>query len=297
MTKEQLYERSLPLLDSALAHGTTTIEIKSGYGLTTADEIKILEVIARLAADHPADVVPTFLGAHEIPEEFRGDAEGYIRLLEKEMMPEVQKRNLAEFCDVFCEEHVFNIEQSRRILGAASEMGFRLKIHADELTPLGGAELAAELKAVSADHLVETSDRGISAMARSGVVPVLLPGTTFSLGSHKFARARAMLDAGLPVALGSDFNPGTCCTESLQMIIAIACVHLKMTAAECIVACTRNAAKAVAREDSVGSLAPGKKADVVVWNVPDYRHIGYHFGVNLVAVTVKEGQPVFRRKG
>ncbi|MFH1551116.1 MAG: imidazolonepropionase [Planctomycetota bacterium] len=294
--KPELYARSLPLLNSAMVHGTTTVEIKSGYGLTTDDEIKSLEVVAELGKDHPLDIVSTFLGAHEIPEEYRDDPEGYIRILIDEMMPEVRRRGLAEFCDIFCEEHVYNVEQSRRILSAAAGMGFRIKMHADELEPVGGAELAAELKAVSADHLVAASDEGIRAMAEAGVVPVLLPGTTFSLGSHKYARARDMIDAGLPVALATDFNPGTCFTESLQIIIAVACVYLKMTAAECIVACTRNAAKAVDREGTVGSLAPGKKADIVVWNIPDYRHIGYHFGVNLVATTLKDGKVVFSRR-
>ncbi len=294
--KPELYARSLPLLDSAMAHGTTTVEIKSGYGLTTTDEIKSLEVIAELSKNHPLDIVSTFLGAHEIPEEYRDDPEGYIRILIDEMMPEVRRRGLAGFCDIFCEEHVYNVEQSRRILSAAAGMGFKIKMHADELEPVGGAELAAELKAISADHLVAASDEGIRAMAAAGVVPVLLPGTTFSLGSHKYARARDMIDAGLPVALATDFNPGTCFTESLQIIIAVACVYLKMTAAECIVACTRNAARAVDREGTAGSLAPGKKADIVVWNIPDYRHIGYHFGVNLVAVTLKDGKVVFRRQ-
>ncbi len=289
-SKQQLFERSLPLLDSAMAHGTTTLEIKSGYGLTTADEIKTLEVVSELDKAHSVDIIPTFLGAHEIPEEHRGDPEAYIEILQKEMMPEVRRRSLAEFCDIFCEEHVYGIEQSRRILTSAAEQGFLLKMHADELEPIGGAELAAELRVVSADHLVAASDEGIAAMGAAGVVPVLLPGTTFSLGSHKYARARAMLDAGLPVALATDFNPGTCYTESLQIAMAIACVYLKMTAAECLAACTINAARALARESEIGSLAPGKRADLVVWDMPDYRHIGYHFGVNLVETTIIKGK-------
>ena len=294
--KERLHAQSLPLLDAALAHGTTTVEIKSGYGLTTADEIKTLEVIADLDKNHPLDIVATFLGAHEIPEEYKDDPEGYVKILEDEMMPEVRRRSLAEFCDIFCEEHVYDVARSRVILSAAVRQGFKIKMHADELEPIGGAELAAELGAVSADHLVATSDKGIEAMAAAGVVPVLLPGTTFSLGSHKYARAREMLEAGLPVALATDFNPGTCYTQSLQIIIAIACVYLKMTAAECIIACTRNAARAIDREEQTGSLAPGKKADILLWDIPDYRHIGYHFGVNLVAATLKDGKIVYRRE-
>jgi imidazolonepropionase len=294
MSREDLVERSLPHLNSALAHGTTTIEIKSGYGLTTKDEIKTLEAIAELGKRHVVDIVPTFLGAHEVPVEFRGDKEGYISLLINEMIPEVVRRGLAEFCDIFCEAHVYNIDESRRILLAAREAGMKLKMHADEIEPMGGAELAGELRAVSADHLVAASDAGIEALAAGGVVPVLLPATSFSLGSQKHAPARKMLDAGLPVALSTDFNPGTSFTESQQFTMSLACVNLKMSAAEALRGCTINAARAICRDEAVGSIAPGKQADMVVWNIPNYKHLGYHSGVNLVHSVIKKGNIVAR---
>ena len=292
MNREELIENSLPHLDIALAHGTTTMEVKSGYGLATKDEIKMLEAIAELDRSHPIDVVPTFLGAHEIPLEFRDNRKKYIALLINEMLPEVARRKLAEFCDVFCEAHVYTVEESRRILLAARKNGLKLKLHADEIEPTGGAELAAELKAVSADHLVAASDAGIYAMKKAGVVPVLLPATSFSLGTGKHARARKMLEAGLPVALATDFNPGTSFTESQQMTMALACVNLKMTAEEVLRACTINAARAIKREALVGSLKPGKRADIVIWNIPNFRHLGYHFGVNLAHTVIKNGKVV-----
>ena len=288
MNREELIEGSLPHLDTALAHGTTTMEIKSGYGLTTKDEIKMLEAIAELDRSHAMDVAATFLGAHEVPAEFREDKEKYIDLLINEMIPEVARRKLAEFCDVFCEAHVYSVEESRRILLAARKAGMKLKIHADEIEPTGGAELAGELKCVSADHLVAASDAGIDALKKGSVVAVLLPATSFSLGLGKHARARQMLKAGLPVALATDFNPGTSFTESQQMTMALACVNLKMTAAEALRGCTIYAARAIKREDVVGSLKPGKRADLVIWNIPNYRHLGYHFGVNLVHTVIKK---------
>jgi imidazolonepropionase len=297
MNRTELIRRSLPYLDSALMHGTTTLEIKSGYGLTPKDEFKMLEAAAELDRSHAMDVVATFLGAHEVPLEFRDDREKYIALVIDRMLPEVARRKLAEFCDVFCEAHVFSIDESRRILLAARKAGLKLKLHADEIEPLGGAELAGELKAVSADHLVAASDKGIEAMREGGVVPVLLPATSFSLGTGKHAPARKMLGAGLPVALGTDFNPGTSFTESQQMTMALACVNLKMTAAEALSGCTINAARAIRREDRAGSLAPGKQADIVIWNIPNYRHLGYHFGVNLVHTVIKKGKVVVEISG
>ena len=294
MSRDELVEKSLSYLDTALAHGTTTVEIKSGYGLTTRDEIKTLEAIADLGRRHVVDIVPTFLGAHEVPDEFREDKEGYISLLLNEMIPEVARRGLAEFCDIFCEAHVYNIDESRRILTAAGDAGMKLKMHADEIEPMGGAELAGELRAVSADHLVAASDAGINAMVEGGVVPVLLPATSFSLGSKKHAPARKMLDASLPVALSTDFNPGTSFTESQQMTMALACVNLKMSAAEALRGCTVNAARAVCRDELLGSISPGKQADLVMWNIPNYKHLGYHFGVNLAHAVIKKGNIVVR---
>jgi len=297
MSRAELIKKSLPHLDCALLHGTTTLEIKSGYGLTPKDEFKMLEAVAELDRSHAMDVAATFLGAHEVPLEFRDDKEKYIALVIDEMLPEVARRKLAEFCDVFCEAHVFNIEESREILLAARKAGLKLKLHADEIEPLGGAELAGELKAVSADHLIAASDKGIEAMREGGVVPVLLPGTSFSLGTGKHAPARKMLKAGLPVALGTDFNPGTSFTESQQMTMALACVNLKMTAEEALRGCTINAARAIRREKLVGTLAPGKQADIVIWSIPNFRHLGYHFGVNLVHMVIKKGKVVVETAG
>jgi imidazolonepropionase len=238
------------------------------------------------------ELVPTFLGAHAVPPEFRGDRAGYVRLLTEEMLPEVARRRLAEFCDVFCEEGVFSLEESERILGRARDLGLRLKLHADELTPLGGAELAARLGAVSADHLLCITERGVDALAAAGTVATLLPGTAFFLGVD-YAPARRLIERGLAVALAGDCNPGTCPTENLPLIGTMACTQMKMLPSEALAALTLNAAAAVARSDRLGSLEAGKQADLVVWDVPDYRHLFYHFGVSHVRTVVKRGRVVF----
>jgi len=282
-------------LDRMLAHGTTTVEVKSGYGLSLDAEMKMLRVASELGDTHTMDVVPTFLGAHEFPDEWRDDRDGYVDLLVNEMIPAVAGEKLARFCDVFCEEGVFTVEQSRRVLEAAREHGMEPKLHADELHSGGGAELAAELGATSADHLVCASDAGISAMAEAGVVAVLLPGTTLSLGKRDFAPARKMVDAGVPVALATDCNPGSSMTESMQIILALASMVMRMTPEEALVAATVNSACALRAESVLGSLAPGKQCDLVVWEVDDYRAIPYHYGVNLVEAVVKRGEVVTRR--
>jgi len=279
-------------LDRALAHGTTTVEIKSGYGLSLEAELKSLRVARRLSAEHAVDVVPTFLGAHEFPDEWRADREGYVRLVAEEMVPEVARQRLARFCDVFCEEGVFTVEQSRRILLAGKSHGLAPKLHADELHASGGAELAAAVGAVSADHLVCVSDRGIEGLAAAGVVAVLLPGTTLSLGSTRYAPARKLVDAGVPVALATDMNPGSSMTESMQIVMSLASMMLRLTPAEALTAATVNAAHAVRAGAEAGSLEPGKLADVVVWEVDDHRAIPYHYGVNLVRSVVKRGRVV-----
>jgi imidazolonepropionase len=279
-------------LDRMLSHGVTTIEAKSGYGLSTESEIKSLEVIRDLNELHPIDMVPTFLGAHEVPDEYRNKREEYISLVINEMIPKVVSGNLAEFCDIFCEEGVYDIEESRAIMSAAKRAGLKLKFHADELKSTGGAELAAELNAVSADHLVYISDPGIQAMAESGTVAVLLPGTTFSLGGKQYAPARKMIEEGVIVALSTDCNPGSSYTESLAMIISLAAVQMKMTAAEAISAVTVNAAQAIGRAGTAGQLAAGRKADLVLWDMEDYRELPYHYGVNLVTKVVKAGKLV-----
>jgi imidazolonepropionase len=287
-----LMKRIRQRLDRMLRCGTTTIEAKSGYGLSIESEIKQLEIIRELNETHPIDLVPTFLGAHEVPDEYRQKRHEYIDLIIHEMLPAVVKDNLAEFSDVFCEENVFDVGESRRIQQAAWQFGLKLKFHADELKPTGGAELAASLNATSADHLVYISDAGITAIAKSGTAAVLLPGTTFSLGSKVYAPARKMIEAGVAVALSTDCNPGSSYTESLPMIISLAALEMKLTAAEAISAVTVNAAYAIDRAGKIGQLQVGLPADLVIWDMSDYRELPYHYGVNLVKIVVKKGKVV-----
>lgn len=291
-TKEGLVETGLKYVDQMLAQGTTTAEAKSGYGLTTEDEIKTLEAIKEINERHPIDLVPTFLGAHAIPLEYKEDPEKYVELVIEEMIPKVVEKNLAEFCDVFCEKGVFSVEQSRKILTAAKEKGLKPKIHADEIVPLGGAELAAELGATSADHLLVISDEGIKKMAQQQVMAVILPGTTFYLKEDHYAPARKMIEAGVPVALATDFNPGSCPNNSLEIIMTIACLYLGMTPAEVVNAMTINAAHAIGRAGDIGSLEPGKKADIVIFDAPNYLYLCYRFGSNLVDKVIKNGRVV-----
>jgi len=293
-SKNILVKHALDSLKRFLNGGTTTLEAKSGYGLNLKDEIKILEVIKDLNSVQPVSIVPTFLGAHEIPKEYRNNKTGYIKLINKGMLPIVAKRKLAEFCDVFCEKGVFEIDESRQILNEAKKYGLSIKLHADEFVQLGGGELAAELKATSADHLMACSDKGIQKMKEKGVIAVLLPGTTFTLGLTKYAPARKMIDSGLAVALATDFNPGTSFTESMPLIMTLACIMMKMTPAEALTAATINAAYAVKRGEQLGSLTPQKQADVVIWQIPTYQHICYHFGVNLVEQVIKRGKVVVK---
>ncbi|MBN2566440.1 MAG: imidazolonepropionase [Candidatus Eisenbacteria bacterium] len=289
MGEPELAARGRATLDTMLSHGTTTVEVKSGYGLSLEAELKLLRVIARLAEAHAVDVVPTFMGAHEFPDEWRENRDGYVDLIVNEMIPAVAREGLARFCDVFCEKGVFTIEQSRRVLEAARGSGMGLKLHADELHAFGAAELAAELGAVSADHLVCVSDDGIRAMARAGVVAVLLPGTTLSLGKTDFAPARKMIEQGVAVALATDCNPGSSMTESMQIILSLASMMLRMTPEEALVAATVNAAAALSMSGRAGSLTRGRPCDLVLWDVEDYRAIPYHYGVNLARTVVKHG--------
>ncbi len=278
-------------LERMLAFGVTTVEVKSGYGLSLADELKCLEAIAELNAEGPLELVPTFLGAHAVPPEYRSDRGGYLRLLADDMLPAVARGGLAEFCDVFCETGVFDLDESARLLTRARDLGLRLKLHADELTPLGGAELAARLGAVSADHLLCVTDAGIDALAGSDTVATLLPGTAFFLGMP-YAPARRLLERGVAVALASDCNPGTCPTENLPLVGAMACTQMKLLPAEALTALALNAAAALGRADRIGSLEVGKQADVVLCDVPDYRHLFYHFGINHVWRVLKRGRVV-----
>ncbi len=292
----ELAEAGRRRLDSMLSFGVTTVEGKSGYGLDLETEIKQLEVMAELNRRHPLDVVPTFLGAHAVPPEYKGRADDYVDFVIREVMPEVAARGLAEFCDVFCEQNVFSVDQSRRLLEAARQMGFRLTLHADEIVSLGGAELAAELEAVSADHLLQASDAGIAALARKKVVATLLPGTAFSL-KEPYARGREMIDAGCAVALATDLNPGSCFSESVPLVMALACLYMKLTPEEAVCAMTINGAAAVDRAETVGSLDPGKYGDLVILEFPSYRFIPYHVGVSCVEKVIKKGDLVFDKTG
>jgi imidazolonepropionase len=288
-SREELFRAGEKYLDEMLAQGTTTAEAKSGYGLTLDDELKTLEVARDLQEAHPVDLVPTFLGAHAIPEEYKENPDDFVELVISEMLPAVARSGLARFCDVFCEEGVFSVEQTRRILSEAKSLGFELKIHADEMVPLGGAELAAELGATSADHLMVISDHGIEMLAASDTVAVLLPATTFCVMGERYAPARKMIEKGVAVALSSDFNPGSSPVNSLQIVMGIACRQLKMTPAEVVSAVTINAAHAIGCASSVGSIEVGKKADLVVFDAKDYRYLVYRFGTNLVDRVIKSG--------
>jgi imidazolonepropionase len=290
--KGELKELARRRLDRLLSSGVTTVEVKSGYGLTTADEVKCLEAIAELNAEGPLELVPTFLGAHAVPPEFHADRAGYVRLLTDEMLPEVARRGLAEFCDVFCETGVFSVAESECILSKALDLGLQLKVHADELTPLGGAELAARLGAASADHLLCVTDAGIDALAASGTVATLLPGTAFFLGVP-YAPARRLIERGLAVALASDCNPGTCPTENLPLVGTMACAQMRMLPGEVLTALTLNAAAALRRADRLGALSPGRQADLVICDVPDYRQVFYHFGVSHAWRVIKLGRVVY----
>ena len=256
--------------------GTTTVESKSGYGLTLEDELKILRVMMRLNEETPLEIVPTFLGAHAVPRKMHADE--YVDLVVNEMLPRVTSDSLAEFCDVFCERGYFEIEQSRRILNVAKKLGLKLRIHADQLSNSGAAKLAAELKAATADHLEKTDEQGIAALRSEGVQPVLLPGSVYALGSTCYPRARDMIEAGLAVVIATDFNPGSSPTASMPMILSLACTHMKMSSAEAISASTINPAYSLGRGDRIGSLEPGKVANFSIFNCDDYRELAYWFG-------------------
>lgn len=291
-SEDELVELTRERLRPMLALGTTTAEVKSGYGLTTEDELKMLRVIRRLDREGPLELVPTFLGGHEAPPEFAGRRDEYVDLVVDEMIPAVAADRLARFCDVFMEPGVFNDEQSRRILQAGLDYGLVPKIHADELEWSGGAELAGEMGAASADHLGRVSDDGIAALVRSGTVGTLLPGTLFFLGRKEYAPARRLIDAGATVALASDFNPGSCATPNLPLIMTIACSQMGMDPLEALVAATRNGARALRIDDGRGTLAFGAPADVVLWDADDYRQIPYRFGVRLARRIWKRGVEV-----
>lgn len=295
-TLEQLVADNLPRLERMLAQGTTSAEAKTGYGLNTETELKQLDAIRLLNERQPVELTATFLPAHAVPPDMKDDVDGFVTLVVEEMLPAaaawMKSHNQRLYCDVFCEEGVFDLAQTRRILSAAKEMGFGLKVHADEFVGLGGTGLAVELAAVSADHLVQTPDEDIAALGRGSTIAVALPGTPFGLGHQEYTPARKILAANGALALATDCNPGTCWCESMQMVIALACRYMGLTQAQALAAATLNAAYAIGRGDEVGSLEAGKLADVLILDTADYRQLGYRFGSNLVHAVIKKGSLV-----
>ena len=292
-SEAELFDQAKKHANWFLKCGTTTVEAKSGYGLTLEDELKMLRVIRRLNEETPIEFVPTFLGAHAIPRGRRADE--YVDLVINEMLPRVASEKLAEFCDVFCERGYFDIEQSRKILTAAKKSELKLRIHADQLTNSGGAKLAAELEATTADHLEKTDENGIAAMKASGVQPVLLPGSVYALASRGYPRAREMIEAGLAVVIATDFNPGSSPSPSMPMMLSLACTQMKMRPAEAITASTINAACSLNRGDEIGSLEPGKLANFSIFDCEDYREIAYWFGFPQIHSVYVRGRPLLSR--
>ena len=290
----ELIEFALHRLDNCLSFGSTTVEIKSGYGLDFENEIKMLEVIRELRELHVVEIAPTFLGAHTIPKEYKENREEYVRLIIDTMLPEVARRGLAEYCDAFIEKTAFTIEEGRRILEAAQKLGLKLRIHADQITPNGGSELAAELGAVSADHLDHISDTAIGMLKESGTIATLLPGVSLFLG-EPMPDARRLIDAGLPVAVATDANPGSCMSENIQLMMSLAVMQMRMTMEEAITAVTLNAAAALGRSATIGSIEVGKQADLLIFDAPNYKQIMYHYGVNHLSVVIKNGLVVVEK--
>ena len=287
-TEEELTRKAAQALDEMMSFGVTTCEAKSGYGLATEHELKALQVIENLSRRHPMDIVPTFMGAHLVPAEYKQDREAYIRLVYEEMIPKVKEQGIARYCDVFCEADTFTVEESRRILEAGRQYGLIPKIHADEIEAIGGSQLAEEVGAISAEHLIVCPPEGIASLARGGVIACLLPATSFYLGAG-FAPARDMVSAGVPVAMATDFNPGSCPCLNLQFVINLGCLKYKLTPEEVLTAVTLNAAAAIGLADKVGSVEPGKQGDLVIWKAPDLDYICYRMGSSLVKTVVKKG--------
>ena len=287
-SEAQLTAKALAALKEMLSFGVTLCEAKSGYGLSTEEELKQLRVVRNLNGTQPVELVSTFLGAHAIPPEYKDDHEGYVRLICEDMLPAVAAQGLAEYCDVFCESGVFSVEESRRILSRALALGLKVKIHADEIDALGGAQLAGALGAVSAEHLIAVTDKGIESMQKGGTIACLLPATSFYLGAD-YAPARKFIQAGVPVALATDYNPGSCPSLNLQLVMNLACLKDKMTPEEVLTAVTLNGAAAIGRAESHGSIEAGKKADFVIWNAADLDFLCYRFGSNLAGTVIKGG--------
>ena len=290
-TEEELTQKAAKALDEMLSLGTTTVEAKSGYGLATEHELKALQVIQNLNDRHVMDIVPTFMGAHLVPKEYKENRKEYIRLVCEEMMPLVAKQGIAKFNDVFCEADTFDVDEARQVLEAGLKYGLRPKIHADEIEAIGGSQLAGEIGAISAEHLIVCPPEGIESLAKGGVIACLLPATSFNLGAT-FAPARDMVNAGVPVAMATDFNPGSCPCLNLQFVINLGCLKYRLTPEEVLTAVTLNAAAAIDMADKVGSVEPGKQGDLVIWDAPDLDYICYRLGSNLVKTVIKKGAVV-----
>ncbi len=294
--KAEIKDATRKRISKFLEYGTTTIEAKSGYGLSTNDEIKSLEIIDELNREQPLDLIPTFLGAHEIPDEYQNKRNEYVELIVNEMIPEIAKKKLARFCDVFCEEGIFTVNESKQILKAAQDFGINARVHADELKGTGGAEMAADVGAITADHLVKVSNEGIRKMAERNVIPVLLPGTTFFLMKDKYAPARKMIEAGCRVAISTDYNPGSSKTQNMQLIWTIGALKLKMLPQELLWATTLTPAESLGIQDKIGSIEKNKNADLIFLDIPNLNYLPYHYGLNHVLMTMKNGQVVYSKK-
>ncbi|MDQ0158079.1 imidazolonepropionase [Alkalibacillus salilacus] len=295
-SEKDLYDKAMFHLDRMAQFGITTVEAKSGYGMDRETELKQLRVAQKVNQDHPLEVVLTFLGAHAITEDYRDNPDALLDEMAK-MFPQIKEESLAEFVDIFTETGVFTVEQSRRYLNEAKKCGFDIKLHADEIDPLGGTELAVELGAVSGDHLAVATDEGIRKLGQSETIGVLLPGTIFYLGKGDYARARTMIEAGAAIALSTDFNPGSSVTENIQLIMSLAALKMKMTPEEIWYAVTTNAAHAINRGDTAGKIIEGNQGDIVIWDAPNYQYIPYHYGVNHVNTVMKAGRILYQRGG
>jgi imidazolonepropionase len=290
-SKEKLVKNGMKILDKMMTFGTTTVETKSGYGLSLESEIKSLEAAKLLNLQHPIDIISTFLGAHAIPPEYAENPDDYVDLIISKMIPQIAEKKLAEFCDVFCEQGIFTIQQTRKILNAAINHGLKPQIHVDEIMDTNGAALAAELNAIQTGHLLKSNEIGLKAMAKEKIIATLLPGTPFCLMLKDYAPARKMIEYGIPIALATDLNPN-CWTESMQMIIVLACYNMKLKPAEALTASTINAACAIQRQDKIGSLEIGKKADINIFDIPNHQFLAYQFGGNLISKVIKNGKVV-----
>lgn len=292
---DNLYQKSYKLLDRMLRHGVTTVEAKSGYGLDWETEKRQLEVVKQLDQDHTIDLVSTFMAAHAIPVEYRGHSQDYLDLIVTEMLPKVKKENLAEFCDIFCEQGVFTANESRYLLSKAKELGFKLRIHADEIKSIGGVDVAAELETTSAEHLMVITDEGIDKLSKAKVIGNLLPATTFSLMEDTYAPARKMLDKGMAITLTTDSNPGSCPTANIQFVMQLGCFMMKLKPVEVLNAVTINAAYSICREKTIGSFDIGKKADIAIFDAPNIDYLFYFFATNLITAVYKEGNLVYQQ--